>query len=76
MKTKIRILITCLFMVGFVMTTMAQSSKTKMITQKPVMKMTTPIPENITTPDKIESPIGTLEFFDGVPNRQTIDACI
>ena len=38
------------------------------------MKMTTPIPENITTPDKIESPIGTLEFFDGVPNRKTIDA--
>ncbi len=37
------------------------------------MKMTTPIPENITTPDKIESPIGTLEFFDGIPNRKTID---
>ena len=54
--------------------TLAQTSKTKMITQKPVMKMTTPIPENITTPDKIESPIGTLEFFDGVPNRKTIDA--
>ncbi|MGB5205491.1 MAG: hypothetical protein WBN63_14980, partial [Eudoraea sp.] len=52
---------------------MAQSPKTKMVTQQPVMKMTTPIPENITTPDKIESPIGTLEFFDGVPNRKTID---
>ena len=49
-------------------------AQTKMVTQKPVMKMTTPIPENITTPDKIESPIGTLEFFDGVPNRKTIDA--
>jgi hypothetical protein len=28
----------------------------------------------MTTPDKIESAIGTLEFFDGVPNRKTIDA--
>jgi len=51
-----------------------QAQKPKMVTQQPVMKMTTPIPENITTPDKIESPIGTLEFFDGIPNRQTIDA--
>ena len=50
-----------------------QAQKPKMVTQQPVMKMTTPIPENITTPDKIESPIGTLEFFDGIPNRKTID---
>jgi len=28
----------------------------------------------MTTPDKIESAIGTLEFFVGVPNRKTIDA--
>ena len=50
-----------------------QAQKPKMITQEPVMKMTTPIPENITTPDLIGSTIGTLEFFDGVPNRKTID---
>ena len=31
------------------------------------MKMTTPIPENRTTPDKVQTSIGTLEFFDGVP---------
>ena len=46
---------------------MVSSSQTKMITQQPVYKMTTPIPENITTPDKVETPIGTLEFFDGIP---------
>ena len=68
------VLLSLLIFAGSVSVTLAQ--KQKMITQEPVMKMTTPIPENITTPDKIESPIGTLEFFDGVPNRQTIDACI
>jgi hypothetical protein len=44
-----------------------------MITQKPVMKMTTPIPENVTTPDQVETPIGTLEFFDGVPIGDTTE---
>jgi hypothetical protein len=48
-------------------------SNTKMITQKPVMKMTTPIPKNVTTPDKVETPIGTLEFFDGVPIGNTTE---
>ncbi|MGB5616521.1 MAG: hypothetical protein WBM78_06765, partial [Desulfobacterales bacterium] len=51
----------------------AESHKTKMITQKPEMKMTTPIPENITTPAKVETPIGTLEFFDGIPIGNTKD---
>ena len=55
------------------LTTAVWAASPKMITQQPVMKMTTPIPVNITTPDKIASPIGTLEFFDGVPNRETID---
>ena len=44
-----------------------------MITQKPEMKMTTPIPENITTPDKVETSIGTLKFFDGIPIGDTKD---
>lgn len=35
------------------------------------MKMTTPIPESITTPDKVETSIGTLAFFDGAPTQQT-----
>jgi hypothetical protein len=49
----------------------AQASTTKMITQEPRMKMTTPIPENRTTPDKVQTSIGTLEFFDGVPIGNT-----
>jgi hypothetical protein len=39
----------------------------------PKMKMTTAIPPQITTPDRVESPAGTLEFFDGVPKRETAD---
>ena len=35
--------------------------------EPPKMKMTTEIPESITTPDRVETRIGTLEFFDGIP---------
>ncbi len=33
--------------------------------------MTTPIPPEITTPDKVETRIGTLNFVDGVPTEET-----
>jgi len=29
------------------------------------------IPESIMTPDKVETRIGTLEFFDGIPTKKT-----
>jgi len=35
------------------------------------MKMTTPVPEGIATPDTLETRLGTLRFFDGVPNAET-----
>ena len=31
------------------------------------------VPFSITTPDKVESRIGTLEFRDGMPTRDTVD---
>lgn len=34
---------------------------------------TTEIPEGIITPDTVETSIGTLEFTDGVPSRETAD---
>ncbi len=37
----------------------------------PKMKMTTDIPEEITTPDTVETRIGTLKFFDGFPDDKT-----
>lgn len=37
----------------------------------PKMKMTTPIPELIQTPDKVKTSIGTLKYFDGFPTKKT-----
>ena len=37
----------------------------------PKMKMTTPIPEGIETPNKLETHLGTLTSFDGVPDKET-----
>jgi hypothetical protein len=31
------------------------------------------IPRSISTPDRVESPIGTLEFKDGAPSKATVD---
>ena len=36
------------------------------------MKMTTDIPASITAPDSVETSIGTLEYFDGVPDETTV----
>ena len=37
----------------------------------PRMKMTTEIPESITTPATVQTRIGTLKFFDGYPDDAT-----
>ena len=39
--------------------------------EAPRMKMTTPVPEGTATPDKLETSIGTLTSFDGVPDART-----
>ena len=36
--------------------------------------MTTPIPESISTPAKVQTSIGSLEFFDGVPTGKTTES--
>jgi hypothetical protein len=38
----------------------------------PKMKMTTEIPADITTPDTVETRLGTLKFFDGLPDQATV----
>jgi hypothetical protein len=38
----------------------------------PQMKMTTPIPPSITTPDSVDTRLGTLKFFDGFPDDATV----
>ena len=37
------------------------------------MKMTTDIPPQITTPDSVETRLGTLKFFDGFPDDATVE---
>jgi len=37
----------------------------------PKLKMTTDIPDSIITPDTVETRIGTLRFFDGIPSKET-----
>jgi hypothetical protein len=39
--------------------------------QEPAPNYNTPIPKSILTPDKVETRIGTLEFFDGFPGPET-----
>ena len=41
--------------------------------QSPKLKMTTDIPKSITAPDRVETSIGTLEYFDGVPKPKTVE---
>ena len=36
-------------------------------------KMTTPIPPGIACPDKVETHVGTLNFFDGVPDQASAE---
>ena len=43
------------------------------VAEPPIMKMTTPIPEGIATPDRLETRIGTLTSFDGVPDQKTTE---
>lgn len=38
----------------------------------PTYKTTTLIPPEVTTPDKVETSIGTLKLFDGVPTDETV----
>ncbi len=39
----------------------------------PTYRMTTEIPGEILTPDRVETSIGTLAFFDGVPSKATAE---
>ena len=39
--------------------------------EPPTMKMTTEVPPGIATPDRLETRIGTLTSFDGVPDPET-----
>jgi hypothetical protein len=54
---------------------LAQQQTTKAPAAAPpkTYKMTTPIPASIPIPDKVETRFGTLNFFDGVPDKASTD---
>ncbi len=64
-KAMVGVFVLCFMIMGLVQpwTTLAKPPK---------MKMTMDIPESIIIPDKLESRIGTLEFFDGLPTDDTV----
>ena len=45
------------------------------LAQEPTPGYNNKIPESIMTPDKVETRIGTLEFFDGIPTKKTAELC-
>ena len=50
------------------------SAQTRVDARKaPKMKMTTDIPASITTPNTVKTRIGTLKFFDGFPDKATVE---
>ena len=50
----------------------AQASKTAQL-QPAKLKMTTEIPPGIASPDKVQTRLGTLKFFDGFPDEETVE---
>ncbi len=45
---------------------------TALVSAQAKYKMTTDIPSTVITPDKVETPIGTLRFVDGFPDKETV----
>jgi len=56
-------------MVGFLVTSLSTGSWAA----PPKLKMTTDIPASITAADKMDTSIGTLNYFDGVPTGETVE---
>ena len=50
----------------------AEGTLAKLDAQQARNKMTTDIPASITTPDVVETSLGTLKFFDGFPDPATV----
>lgn len=54
-------------------TALAATVFTVCATSSASAQSTTTIPPSLVTPDKVESRIGTLEFKDGMPGKNTLD---
>ncbi|MBP1748658.1 MAG: hypothetical protein H6Q52_1197 [Deltaproteobacteria bacterium] len=63
-KSVFQSILTILIVIIFAMPSLADSHK---------MKMTTTTPPGIAIPDKVETRLGTLNFFDGFPDNATVE---
>jgi hypothetical protein len=79
-ETNCRILTLAIVMaISFMLQGCAESTKVQTTASpppsapSPAMKMTTPVPPGIESPDKVETRFGTLSFFDGFPDKPTIE---
>ena len=71
MKSKVAAILMCtLFIFIAACDTTAQRSDKASGTQK--VKSNANVPTELTTPNKVETSIGTLKFFDGVPTEATV----
>ena len=52
---------------------LGEAATTAFAADAPKMKVTMDIPPEITTPDSVETSIGTLNFFDGAPDQETAE---
>jgi hypothetical protein len=57
---------------AFAQATPSAAAGTATTNQLPSFKQTTPIPPDITTPNTVDTRLGTLRFFDGMPDRDTV----
>ena len=57
--------------VGFLAFVLAAT--TVFAVEPPKMKMTTEIPEGISTPDKVETRVGNFSLRDGIPDQESIE---
>jgi hypothetical protein len=64
----------CAFLMGWA-ASRAQPKAGEQPAVPPKYKMTTDIPPSITTPDQVQTRIGTLKFTDGFPDKATVEKC-
>ena len=61
-------------LIALAIATLAATSLAAIAAEPPKMKMTTDIPASFTAPDEVQTSIGTLKYFDGVPTAETVES--
>ena len=73
-QTRLVLLVACLAVAAAGCAPQGESPEAAQAATPPTMKMTTDIPVAYTAPDKVETSIGMLHYFDGVPSEKSTEA--